>query len=105
MVGETICQCVRASITPSLLTAARGVMLHSWLTVYKTATPELFHAEDRIICKRSHRLMIVGMIFLHLMNEKAARFNCYVACDALKVPQRFLDSAITAPYVLALTAF
>lgn len=43
---ETICQCVRASITPSLLTAVRGVMLHSWLTVYKTAGPELFHAED-----------------------------------------------------------
>ena len=39
-------QCVRASITPSPLIAVRGVMLHSWLTVYKTAAPELFPAED-----------------------------------------------------------
>lgn len=43
---KTICQCVRASITPSPLIAVRGVMLHSWLIVYETAAPELFHAED-----------------------------------------------------------
>lgn len=43
---RTICQCVGASITPSPLIAVRGVMLHSWLTVYKTAASELFHAED-----------------------------------------------------------
>lgn len=43
---KTICQRVRASITPSLLIAVRGVMLHSWLIVYKTAAPELSHAEN-----------------------------------------------------------
>lgn len=44
--GKTICQCVRASITPSLLIAVRGVLLHSWLIVYETAAPELFRTED-----------------------------------------------------------
>ncbi len=47
---KTNCQHVRASITPSPLIAVRGVMLHSWLTVYKTAAPELFRAEDSNAC-------------------------------------------------------
>lgn len=43
---KTICQCVRASITPSPLIAVRGVMLHSWLIVYETAASELLNAVD-----------------------------------------------------------
>lgn len=44
--GKTICQCVRASITPSPLIAVRGVLLHSWMIVYEKAPPESYPAKD-----------------------------------------------------------
>lgn len=44
-VEKTMCQCVRASITPSPLIAARGALLHSWLIVCEAASPQFLHAE------------------------------------------------------------
>lgn len=83
--GKTICQYVRASITPSPLIAVRGVPLHSWMIVYKRAPPESFPAEDqgRLLIAGSCRL-INGWMHFHIpKNWRAVRFCCF----ALKVLQ------------------
>lgn len=61
-VEKTMCQCVRASITPSPLIAARGALLHSWLIVCEAAAPQLLHAEggdthNLFFCADSRGLM------------------------------------------------
>lgn len=60
-VGKTMCQCVRASITPSLLIAARGALLHSWLIVCEAAAPELLHAEGG----DTHNLFLCGLPWIN----------------------------------------
>lgn len=83
--GKTICQCVRASITPSPLIAVRGIPLHSWMIVYKRAPPESYPAEDtgRLLNAGSCRL-INGWMHFHIQkNWRAVRFHCF----SLKVLQ------------------
>lgn len=68
--GKTICQCVRASITPSPLIAVRGVLPHSWMIVYKRAPPESYPAEDtgRLLNAESCRL-INGCMHFHIQKK------------------------------------
>lgn len=77
--GKTICQCVRASITPSLLIALRGVPLHSWMIVYKRAPPESHPAEDtdRLLNAGFCRLINGWMHFDIQKNWRAVKLHCF----------------------------
>lgn len=97
--GKTICQCVRASITPSPLIAVRGVPLHSWMIVYERAPPESYPAEDtgRLLNAGSCRL-IDGWVHFHIAkNWRAVRFHCF----APEGPPRSPSSAISALYTMS----
>lgn len=97
--GKTICQYVRASITPSPLIAVRGVPLHSWMIVYKRAPPEFYPAEDpgRLLIAGSCRL-IKGWMHFHIKKKLESRVICFVL-KVLQGPP--VQQAHTALYSLS----